>query len=88
MEDFKGWFSWQECVEALQEEISRLQEEQRGQNVYIRENQKLISALERRLSSLEDLISSSNGDLPPIELVFEGGRWITMDDFLKRKGDN
>lgn len=65
----------------------RLEETLRGQNYYIGENQKLISALEGRVEVLEKLISSLKDNLPPLELVHHEGKWMTLDDFLKSRGN-
>jgi len=76
----------------------KLEEVLKGQSYYIRENQKeisslkeeiekLISALSSRVDKLEKLISSLKDNLPPLELVHHEGKWMTLDDFLKSRGN-
>jgi hypothetical protein len=64
-----------------------LTKNERGLLYYIRENQRSISALSTRLDELEKLIASFNGSLPPLELVHHEGKWMTLDDFLKSRGN-
>ena len=62
-----------------------LEEILRGQNYYIRENQKEISSLKEEIERLRS--ASKTPDLPPLELVHHEGKWMTLDDFLKSRGN-
>jgi hypothetical protein len=60
-----------------------LTKNERGLLYYIRENQKLIASLEEEINKLR----SASRDFPPIELVFQNGKWDLLENFLKEMKD-
>lgn len=78
---YEGPTKWKLSSMDRMEVLYRLVEE-------INQQEKLISALTDRVDHLEKLISSFEGNLPTIELVLEGGKWITLENWLKKGRSN